>query len=80
MTTTITQPTRVVTQVRDGAVACAETAERASEKGITPDVIYIRNDGWSLGARAEHEEACKRMWEEDWVARVEKVSGRVTPL
>src|SRR5262245_59247353 len=42
---------RVVIDELGGAV----NPRRASEMGVTPDVVFIRNDGWVLGAPARLE-------------------------
>lgn len=40
----------------------------AREKyGTQPDVIFIRRDGWSLGAPAHLEAAARRTWPESWI-------------
>lgn len=31
------------------------------------DVVFIREDGWSLGAPAELEETAERIWNDAWV-------------
>lgn len=35
--------------------------------GIEPDVIYQRDDGWTLGAPAHLEDVARKMWEDSWV-------------
>jgi hypothetical protein len=74
------KPTRVVTRVEDGCVAYAEPADSAARKGIYPDVVYVRNDGWSLGARFADEGACARSWQGEWSARIVVATGEMTVL
>jgi len=46
----------------------AVTSKRArKEYGILPDVIFIRMDGWSLGAPRHLEHAAYRLWKDEWV-------------
>jgi len=46
----------------------ATTASRASEEyGIKPDVIFIRKDGWSVGAPKQFEQLAENMWKGDWI-------------
>lgn len=46
----------------------ATTSRRAREDyGILPDVIFIRNDGWSLGAPAHLERVAYEMHQGEWV-------------
>lgn len=43
-----------------------KTAKR--ERGIEPDVILIRDDGWTLGAPEHLQGAAFKMWQKEWVA------------
>lgn len=56
-------PNRVVINSYGEAVA----PNRAAAKGITPDVIYVRNDGWSLGAPSQYESVACATWADCWV-------------
>lgn len=44
-------------------------ATALAEHNITPDVIFVRNDGWSLGAPFAFERVARGLWEDSWVAR-----------
>ena len=58
-------PTRVVVDEEGSAT----TPERALEQyRVEPDVVFVRNDGWSLGAPKEFQDVAKKMWEDKWVA------------
>ena len=46
------------------------SARAEREHGIRPDVVFIRDDGWSLGAPAHLESAARALWEGSWVAVV----------
>lgn len=39
---------------------------------IEPDVIFIRRDGWSLGAPTHLEAAARRTWPESWIGLLRK--------
>lgn len=52
-------PTRVIVN-REGE---GISPERAAQRGITSDVIFVRNDGWSLGAPTRFESIARRMYE-----------------
>ena len=40
---------------------------RAQEElRITPDVVFIRGDGWSLGAPVEFASVAEAMWKDEW--------------
>ncbi len=45
----------------------AVSAARARERGIVSDVVFVRDDGWTLGAPARLEDAACRQWIGDWV-------------
>lgn len=58
-------PTRVVINPSGEAT----TPERAArDHGIRPTVIYVRHDGWSLGAPEQFRAVAERMWEDEWTA------------
>ena len=42
------------------------------EDDIGPDIIFIRDDGWSLGAPAVFEEIADGMCTSDWVCVIHK--------
>ena len=57
-------PTRVVINSEGDAV----TPERAKrDHDIEPDVIFIRDDGWSLGAPDHLMAIARRMWADEWI-------------
>ena len=64
-------PQRVVTLVHRGnlgaAVVQAVSYRAAAVQGIEPDVVLVRDDGWSLGARWEDAGAAYTTWPETWV-------------
>ena len=56
-------PTRVIVN-RDGK---GMTPKRAREfHGITPDIVFIRDDGWSLGAPKRFADIAEKIWENKW--------------
>lgn len=55
-------PTRVVTDRH----AQATTPEAALAKGITVDTIFVRGDGWTLGAPEALEWVAWNTWAGDW--------------
>ena len=44
--------------------------ERAAAMGIHPDILFVRDDGWVLGAPARLAEAARRTYRDSWVAEV----------
>lgn len=58
-------PTRVVINL-SGEATTPERAERDYQ--VKPDIIYIRNDGWSLGCPAYLDNVTSNMWKDEWVA------------
>lgn len=59
-------PTRVLCN-RKGY---ATTPDRAAAGGVEAEVIFIRHDGWSLGAPLSLIKQARRMWEPDWIAEI----------
>lgn len=58
----------------------AVSMKRAFEMGIEPDVGYMRNDGWSLGAPKELEDVAFRMWADQWTHVIRKPETEWTKL
>jgi hypothetical protein len=73
-------PVRVVTSVEEGCVAFAEAPALAEQKGVYAEVVYIRDDGWTLGAEDSDESAAERLYRGEWIARLCLRSGRLTVL
>lgn len=48
----------------DGEAINFERARK--EHGITPDIVFIRNDSWALGAQNLHRNVAYNMWSNDW--------------
>lgn len=69
-------PDRVVINRQGLAVPAAD----AAFSGILPDVVFVRNDGWSLGAPDEFEGAARRQWLNFWKARFDMHTGEVVRL
>ena len=62
-------PTRVVINLHGEAT----TPRRAlDDHDVEPTVIYIRDDGWSLGAPEAFEQVAANMWRDEWVAVLRK--------
>ena len=45
-----------------------ESVDRAAERGIHPQIAFLRNDGWSLGAPKKYELVAFTLWKGDWVS------------
>lgn len=61
------QPTRVVIN-EEGEAVPAWMAER--DYNIKPDVVFVRDDGWTLGAPKHLAQVAKGLWEGEWVEEV----------
>lgn len=59
-------PTRVI--VDDQGTAMSPVRAKYLGRYVAVDVIFIRNDGWSLGASTDLAEVAERLWPEHWVA------------
>lgn len=57
-------PQRVVINSSGEAVS----SSRADRIGLVPDIIFIRDDGWSLGAPAALETIAYSIWRKEWAA------------
>ena len=50
------------------------------EYGIVPFVVFVRNDGWTLGAPEKLEPIAFAMWASDWVGFIQWPSPRLRPM
>jgi hypothetical protein len=69
-------PTRVVINAEGEAVP----PKRAKSMGIVPDVILIRNDGWSLGAPPQFAAVAESLWADSWVGFIKRGSRVAKPF
>jgi hypothetical protein len=56
------KPARVIIN-QDGE---AVSADRAESRGVVPDIIFKREDGWTLGTPKEFENVAYEMWADSW--------------
>jgi len=62
-------PTRVVIDMSGEAIAPVRALEYHREQ---PDIIYIREDGWSLGTPHAFDAVAHNMWVDKWVVRMSR--------
>ena len=67
-------PTRVVVSPEGEAVPPGRARD---EFGATPEVIFIRKDGWSLGAPKSLARVAEGMWADEWLGVMLLPSGTV---
>lgn len=67
-------PTRVVVGESGEAVP---TPRARQEFGATPDVIFIRKDGWTLGAPKSLAHVAEGLWRDEWLGVLLLPSGVV---
>jgi hypothetical protein len=48
----------------DGRATTPERARR--DYGITPDIVFERDDGWRLGAPSVYKNIAEDMWKDEW--------------
>ena len=46
----------------------ATSPKQAQKMGVYYEIVFIRNDGWTLGAPVELESDAIALWKERWVA------------
>jgi hypothetical protein len=64
----VKKPTRIIDPTN---IPYGLTPAEAKKRGITWDIIYIRNDGWSIGCQMKDAKATVKLWYEDWIAVVD---------
>ncbi len=71
---TLTGPTRVVINAEGEAVPPQRARYILQTRGRAPfDIVFVRDDGWSLGALEEFKEVAYNMWPKEWVGHVSRV-------
>lgn len=67
-----TEPMPRIERVLVSREGVAVSPKRARELyRISPHVVYVRSDGWTLGAPHELEETARCMWGDHWRTRYE---------
>jgi hypothetical protein len=67
-------PDRVVTAM-NGTTMTGSTLRHVGASRLRPDVVYIRADGWTLGAPLRFVEVARRLWASDWIAVSDRLPG-----
>ena len=62
-------PTRVVINSDGEAISPLQAKEKYE---IEPDIVFVRNDGWSLGAPTRFKHVAEGMYPDDWVVVITK--------
>lgn len=76
----------MVTQVRIDRVVVNEFGEAVSLKravdefNVKPDIIFVRDDGWCLGAPALLEKTAYRIWRDSWTHFWRRGDENKTPI
>jgi hypothetical protein len=70
-------PDRVVINAEGDAYGPRQAQQ---EHGIRPTIIFIRYDGWSLGAPAQFEQVAFQMWADSWVAFIRRPDEEPMPI
>lgn len=52
-------------------ISADEAVPVMSPRAKSVDVVFIRNDGWTLGAPYALEADARKQWDGDWIARVD---------
>jgi hypothetical protein len=69
-------PDRIVINA-DGEATTSRRARR--EYNIYPAIIFVRDDGWMLGAPANLVKVAEEMWRDEWIAVLERGSWDPIP-
>jgi len=68
---------RVVVDI-DGFAVPSKRAQ--NEYGIDPDIVFVRDDGWTLGAPKSLEKIAYKMWENEWAYFATKDEKKLRPI
>lgn len=78
----ITAGTNRLTPVRvvvNGSGHAVTPVRALHDFGLMPDVFFLRDDGWCLGATSECEAVAFRLWRDHWT-HFQRVGGAVKPI
>lgn len=50
------------------------------DHGIVPDIVFIRNDGWTLGAPGHLEAEAYELWQNEWVGFMRRPEVDAMPI
>lgn len=45
--------------------------------GIIPEIVFIRQDGWTLGVMPDTYEMGRKMWEDEWIGEWHRLTDVV---
>ncbi|MDP2908675.1 MAG: hypothetical protein Q8N77_02620 [Nanoarchaeota archaeon] len=62
----------------EGSAVQPKIAER--DHGITPDIVFIRDDGWTLGAPKIYEDIAYKLWSDYWTHFATKEEKKKRPI
>lgn len=69
-------PARVVVNTNGEAVSCRRARE---EHHLTPDVVFIRKDGWTLGAPNALAAVAEKLWRGEWLGVLVRPASEPVP-
>jgi hypothetical protein len=73
----ILKPKKVIVD-EDGLGAIPFMAEE--QYGIIPEVVFVREDGWALGAPLKFEDVAYNMWKDKWVFYLREGDNQLKPI
>ena len=75
-----------VTQLTVNRVVVNESGEAksinaaAAQDGISPDVVFVRGDGWVLGAPKRFASVAFQMWRKEWTYFAKSPDWNLKPI
>jgi hypothetical protein len=72
-----TGPTRVI--VDDNGFTVTPLRAKRDYGRVSIDVIFIRHDGWSLGASQDLAHVAERLWPKHWIGVLRPPAERAEP-
>jgi hypothetical protein len=60
-------PDRIVINKSGEAVPPERARQRPSKAFLTLDMVFIRDDGWTLGCDSKHAEVARKQWADQWI-------------
>lgn len=70
-------PSRVIVSGTGEATTNQQARDRYN---VVPDIVFLRGDGWTLGAPKQFETVAYAMWRNEWVGFMRRGDKVATPI
>lgn len=73
-------PTRVLVNKEGKALPMYRVVKQNAFEETMPRIVFVRGDGWTLGAPKGLEEVAHALWAKDWVGWTDRACQELRPM